>query len=337
MLQTSARLLRLLSLLQARRYWSGGDLAEALEVTARTLRRDIDRLRSLGYPVDSTSGTAGGYRLGAGASMPPLLLDDDEAMAVSVGLRTAAGGSIAGIEDAAVRALVKLEQVLPARLRRRMLALHAHIVPLRRPGPTVAADVIATIASACRDREKLIFQYRDRNAAATERVIEPHGLVHTGSRWYLVAWDAARGDWRTFRVDRIQPPMATRDRFVPRTVPGEDLAAYVSRSIASVQYDVRALVLLHAPMELVAERVSSCSGVLEPIDAQRCLLHMGAHSLDALAMWIAFVGVEFEVRDPPELAEHVLRASERLFRAVGRFAADDGSRLRAASGLPATT
>jgi predicted DNA-binding transcriptional regulator YafY len=269
--------------------------------------------------------------------VPPLLLDDDEAMAVSVGLRTAAGGTVAGMEDAAVRALAKLEQVLPARLRKRMTALHSHIVPLRRPGPTVAADVLSTIAGACRDREKLAFQYRDRNAAATERVIEPHGLVHTGSRWYLVAWDGAREDWRTFRVDRIQPPMAARDRFVPRTVPGEDLAAYVSKSISSAQHDVRALILFHAPMERIAERVSSCSGALEAIDGQRCLLHTGAHSLDALAMWITFIGVEFEVRDPPELAEHLLRAADRLRRAAGRFAPDDAVRPRLAPSFPATT
>jgi predicted DNA-binding transcriptional regulator YafY len=325
-LQTSARLLRLLSLLQARRYWSGSDLAEQLEVTARTLRRDVDRLRSLGYPVDSTSGTAGGYRLGAGAAMPPLLLDDDEAMAVSVGLRTAAGGTVVGMEEAAARALAKLEQVLPPRLRRRAAALHSHIVPLARNGPTVAPAVLSTIAGACRDREKLTFAYRDRNSAATERSVEPHGLVHTGSRWYLVAWDSARDDWRTFRVDRIQAPITPAGRFAARAIPGGDLAAFVSRSVSSDQYAFRALVLLHSPIERVAERVSPCYGSLEPLDGQRCVLQTGAHSLDALAMWIAMIGVEFEVRDPPELVEHLRRASDRLRRATARPVEEDAPR-----------
>jgi predicted DNA-binding transcriptional regulator YafY len=325
-LQTSARLLRLLSLLQARRYWTGSELAEQLEVTPRTLRRDVDRLRSLGYPVDSTSGTAGGYRLGAGAAMPPLLLDDDEAMAVSVGLRTAAGGTISGMEEAAVRALAKLEQVLPARLRRRAAALHSHIVPLSRPGPTIAPAVLSTIAGACRDREKLTFVYRDRNSAASERSVEPHGLVHTGSRWYLVAWDGGRADWRTFRVDRIQAPLTPAARFMARPIPGGDLAAYVSRQVSSDQYAFRALVLLHAPIERIAERVSPCNGSLEAIDGQRCLLQTGGHSLDALAMWIAMLGVDFEVRDPPELVDHLRKAADRLRRAAVRVVEDTAPR-----------
>lgn len=333
MLQTSARLLRLLSLLQARRYWSGSELAEQLEVTARTLRRDVDRLRSLGYPVDSTSGTAGGYRLGAGASMPPLLLDDDEAMAVSVGLRTAAGGTVVGMEEAAVRALAKLEQVLPTRLRRRASALHSHIVQLSRPGPTVAPAFLSTIAGACRDREKLTFVYRDRNSTASERSVEPHGLVHTGSRWYLVAWDGARDDWRTFRVDRIQAPISPSLRFMARAVPGGDLAAFVSRSVSSDQYAFRALVLLHAPMERVAERVS-CHGSLEALDGQRCLLQAGGHSLEALAMWIGLLGVDFEVRDPPELVDYLRKAAERLRRAASRPVEGDAPRPPVAVSAP---
>ena len=169
MLETSARLLRLLSLFQAQRYWSGAELSERLEVTARTLRRDVDRLRSLGYPVNSTSGAAGGYQLGAGATLPPLLLDDDEAVAVAVGLRTAASGTVAGIEEASVRALSKLEQVLPARLRRRVAALHSFIVTLANAGPTVDAEMLSTIAGACRDGEKLRFAYRSRDGADSAR------------------------------------------------------------------------------------------------------------------------------------------------------------------------
>src|ERR1700675_4795740 len=188
MLLTSARLLRLLSLLQGRPSWSGADLAERLEVTERTLRRDVDRLRSLGYPVHSTSGTAGGYQLGAGANLPPLLLDDEEAIAVALGLRTSASGGVTGVEEASVRALLKLEQVLPPRLRQRVSALHAFILPLARRGPTVDADRLSAIAGACRDHEVVRFQYSDRAGAPSARVVEPHRVVHTGYRWYLVAW-----------------------------------------------------------------------------------------------------------------------------------------------------
>ena len=205
MLETSARLLRLLSLFQGRRYWSGAELSERLEIVPRTLRRDVDRLRSLGYPVNSTSGAAGGYQLGAGATLPPLLLDDEEAVAVAVGLRTSASGTISGIEEASVRALSKLQQVLPARLRRRVSALHSFILPLDRAGPMVDAEALTTIAGACRDYETLRFRYNSRDGVASDREVEPHRLVHAGRRWYLAAWDAGRNNWRTFRVDRIEP------------------------------------------------------------------------------------------------------------------------------------
>jgi predicted DNA-binding transcriptional regulator YafY len=316
MLNTSARLLRLLSLLQAQRYWSGADLAERLEVTARTLRRDVDRLRSLGYPVHSTSGVAGGYRLGAGAALPPLLLDDDEALAVSLGLRTAAGGTVAGMEEAAVRALTKLEQVLPSRLRRRVKALHAFIVPFANTGPTVDATMLAVIAGACRDRERLKFQYRDRDGAGSQRTTEPSGLVHTGRRWYLVAWDVGREDWRTFRVDRIEGKVAPGTRFIPRDPPDRNLATYVSRSVSSAPYALHARIVLHAPLEVVAERVSPAMGRLDAIDAGSCELHAGANSLDSLAAWVSLLGVDFEIREPPELIEHLQRLMDRLHRAT---------------------
>src|SRR4051794_20708628 len=219
MLETSARLLRLLSLFQAQRYWSGAALSHRLEVTARTLRRDVDRLRSLGYPVNSTAGAGGGYQLGAGATLPPLLLDDDEAVAVAVGLRTAASGTVTGMEEASVRALAKLEQVLPHRLRRRVAALHGFIVPLAHSGPTVDAEMLSAIAGACRDSECLRFKYESRDGAATAREVEPHRLVHTGRKWYLAAWDLERADWRTFRVDRIASRLKTGTRFTPRPAP----------------------------------------------------------------------------------------------------------------------
>jgi predicted DNA-binding transcriptional regulator YafY len=312
MLQTSARLLRLLSLFQARRYWSGAELSERLEVTSRTLRRDVDRLRSLGYPVHSTSGAGGGYQLGAGATLPPLLLDDDEAVAVAIGLRTAASGSVVGIEEASLRALSKLEQVLPSRLRRRVTSLHSFILPLARGGPTVDARTLSAIASACRDHEGLRFGYRGHDGAPSTRVVEPHRLVHTGQRWYLVAWDIGRKDWRTFRVDRIAARLSPGARFAARNPPEGDFATYVSRSLSYAPYPYRARVTLHAPIETIAKRVPPAAGVLEAIDQHTCMLSTGSHSLDTLAVYLALIGVDFEVCEPPELVDHLRQLAKRF-------------------------
>lgn len=316
MLETSARLLRLLSLFQARRYWSGAELSERLEVTGRTLRRDVDRLRKLGYPVHSTSGTAGGYQLGAGAMLPPLLLDDDEAVAVALGLRTASSGSVTGIEEASLRALTKLEQVLPSRLRHRVTALHSFIVPLARPRPNVDAATLSVIANACRDHQRLGFAYQDRNGAPSKRNTEPHWLVHTGYRWYLVAWDERRKDWRSFRVDRMEKPVVTGLRFTPRTPPSNDVAAYVARGISYEQYPYRAEVILHAPIETLAKWVPLQAGVLKPIDAQTCVLQTGSYSFEMLARHLVLFGVDFEVKDQPELVEEIRRLAERCHRAT---------------------
>jgi len=316
MLDTSARLLRLLSLFQARRYWSGADLSERLEVTSRTLRRDVDRLRSLGYPVNSTSGAAGGYQLGAGATLPPLLLDDDEAVAVAVGLRTAANGSVTGIEEASVRALLKLEQVLPSRLSRRVAALHNFIQPLASQGPMVDAAILSTIAGACRDLEELRFRYRSKDGSPSLRLVEPHRMVHTGRRWYLAAWDKDRNNWRTFRVDRIEPPLTPGAHFAPRKPPGGDFADYVSRSVAYAPYPHRASVKLYASVETVAGRLPPAVGALEAIDPETCLLHTGAYSLDGLSVYLAMLGCDFEVREPPALAQRVRELAERFTRAV---------------------
>jgi predicted DNA-binding transcriptional regulator YafY len=317
MLDTSARLLRLLSLFQAQRYWSGADLSARLEVTARTLRRDVDRLRSLGYPVNSTSGTSGGYQLGAGATLPPLLLSDDEAVAVAVGLRTAASGTVTGIEEASVSAMAKLQQMLPAGLRRRVAALHSFILPMASRGPTVDAETLAAIAGACRDYEKLRFEYRSRDGAATTREVEPHRLVHTGRRWYLAAWDVGRNDWRTFRVDRIEPGLSTGQRFTPRPAPEGDFAAYVRRSVSYTPYPHRAEVVLHASLEAAAERVPPAAAMLERIDESTCVLRTGASSLDMLSLYLVMFGFEFEVREPPELAARIRELAERLARAGG--------------------
>ncbi|WP_162824104.1 helix-turn-helix transcriptional regulator [Peterkaempfera bronchialis] len=316
MLQTSARLLRLLSLLQTRPDWTGPELAERLGVTARTVRRDVDRLRELGYPVHATLGAAGGYRLGAGAALPPLLLDDEEAVAVAVGLRTAAGGTVEGMAESSVRALAKLEQVLPSRLRRRVNALQTATVALSGGGPTVDPQLLTVIASACRDRMRTRFHYQDHGGAESRRIAEPHRLVCTGWRWYLVAWDTDRDDWRTFRVDRITEPLPTGPRFEPRELP-EGAAERVSRGVSTEAYRYRARVTLHAPAEAVRARTSPTSAQVEPLDEHRCTLRAGANSLGALAIHLALFGVEFEVHEPPELVVHLRELAERMVRATG--------------------
>jgi predicted DNA-binding transcriptional regulator YafY len=315
MMETSARLLRLLSLLQARRDWTGAELADRMGVTTRTVRRDVEKLRTLGYPVNATGGVAGGYRLGAGAALPPLLLDDDEAVAVAIGLRTAATGTVAGIEETSVRALAKLEQVLPGRLRHRVQALQAATVPLAGPAPMVDADVLTVIAAGCRDHVRLRFGYRGYEGGASTRVVEPYRLVHSPRRWYLLAFDLDRQAWRTFRVDRIEAPPVPGHRFAPRTPP-EDAAAFVSQAVSSAPYRYQAKILLHASAEVAAERVSPTAGRLEPVDEHACLLHTGSNSLDELAIYVGLKGIEFEVLEPPELVEHVRALSDRLRRAT---------------------
>ncbi|MEU5644960.1 helix-turn-helix transcriptional regulator [Streptomyces milbemycinicus] len=318
MLETSARLLRLLSLLQAHREWSGGELADRLGVTTRTVRRDIDRLRELGYPVHSSPGTAGGYQLGPGAQLPPLLLDDEEAVAVAVGLRQAAGGGVEGIEETSVRALAKLEQVLPDRLRRQVSALSAFTVPMMGgfQGPTVDPEVLTELANACRDCRQLRFEYRAHGGAVSRRTAEPHRLVAAQRHWYLVAWDLDRGDWRTFRADRITPTPPHGPRFAPRRPPAEDLAAYVREGVSTTVYAAKATVLLRVSAERAAERVPPAAGVLEPVDEHSCLLHTGAGSLDVMVVHIALTGLDFEVREPPELNDHIRELRDRLTRAL---------------------
>lgn len=316
MVSTSARLLRLLSLLQTRRDWSGAELAGRLGVSARTVRRDVDRLRDLGYPVHATTGTAGGYRLGAGAALPPLLLDDDEAVAVAVGLRTAAGGAIAGIEETSLGALTKLEQVLPSRLRQRVNALQTYTVPIINAGPTVDSTVLTAIAGACRDHERLRLDYRDHGGSESVRTVEPHRLVCWGRRWYLVAWDADRGDWRTFRVDRITLRTPTGPKFTPRELPDGDVAAYVSRRVSSATWRYRARITVHAPAEAVAERIWPSLGVLEAVDEHTCVLNAGADTLDTLAVCLGMLGADFQVTEPPELVERIRTLADRYQRAT---------------------
>jgi predicted DNA-binding transcriptional regulator YafY len=315
MLGTSARLLHLLSLFQLRRYWSGADLSRRLEVTARTLRRDVDRLRSLGYPVHSTSGAAGGYQLGAGSTIPPLLLNDEEAVAVAIGLRTAANGAISGIEEASLGALLKLEQVMPARLRSRISALYSFIVPFGNSAERVDVKTLSVIAASCRDNQSLRFGYNDRTGSATSRHVEPTGLVHTGRRWYLVAWDLAREDWRTFRVDRIEERLTPGNRFTPRRPPAKDLAAYVLKSVSYEPFPHRATVVLSAPMNEIAARLPPAAGQLEAIDQNTCRMRFGAQSLDMLAFYLTMTGTDFRIEEPPELRAHMSTLAARLKKA----------------------
>lgn len=322
MLETSARLLRLLSLLQVRREWTGTDLAQELGVTPRTVRRDVEKLRNLGYPVHASPGVAGGYQLGAGASLPPLLLDDDEAVAVAVGLRTAAGGTVTGIEETSVRALTKLEQVLPSRLRHRVNALQSVVVPVATGGPAIDPDTLTVVATACRESQQLRFDYRSHDGAESRRTVEPYRLAHTGRRWYLVGWDTSREDWRTYRVDRIQPLPPAGPRFTPRELPDADIAAYISRGVSTAAYHYRGRFTIHAPAEVVAEQIRPTAGVVEAIDEHSCTLHTGANTLDQLAIYIPMLGFEFEVHDPPELVDHIHSLIDRLTRAVGERATE---------------
>jgi predicted DNA-binding transcriptional regulator YafY len=315
MTETSSRLLKLLLLLQTRRDWAGHELSERLGVSGRTIRRDVERLRDLGYPVDATTGPAGGYRLHAGTAMPPLLLDDDEAVAIAVGLRTAAGASVTGIEETSVRALVKLEQVLPSHLRRRVNALQAATATLAPSGPTVDPETLTTIAAACRDHERLRFAYRGRDATESQRVVEPHSLVNLGRRWYLMAWDVDRQDWRTFRVDRLERPAPAGHRFEPRDPPQRDVAAYVAARLASAPSRYNARLTLHAAAAELAERTPALWGRVEPIDERSCELRTSDDSLEWLAVRIGMLDVDFDVHEPPELVERFRVLARRYARA----------------------
>jgi predicted DNA-binding transcriptional regulator YafY len=314
--KTSSRLLELLSLLQGRRDLPGTELAERLEVSGRTIRRDVERLRELGYPVESLTGPAGGYRLRAGSAMPPLLLDDEEAIAIAVGLRTATRASVTGIEETAVRALVKLEQVLPAHLRRRVGALGSATFTLPVTGPTVDPQHLTVIASACRESECLRFDYRTRDGTESRRDVEPHSLVNHGRRWYLVAWDRGREDWRSFRIDRLARPAATGVRFVPRKLPARDAGTYVAQSITGAPARFEAVVTLYASADEVASRAPAYWGSVEPVDERTCVYRTGDDDLGWLAVRIAMLGVDFEVREPPELIEHLRVLASRLTRAT---------------------
>ncbi|GAA3302427.1 YafY family protein [Streptomyces cinereospinus] len=304
---TPARLLQLLSLLQTPREWPGGELAERLGVSRRTVRRDVDRLRELGYPVQASKGSDGGYRLVAGKAMPPLVLDDEEAVAIAVGLRAGAGHAVAGVEEASVRALAKLEQVLPSRLRHRVATLQTATTALTGgDGPGIAPETLTVMASAVAGREKLRFAYRSGDGEASRRLTEPYRLVSTGRRWYLVAYDLGREDWRTFRVDRVSEPFATGARFAPRELPTGSAAEFLRRSIRRQQETYEVTVEFEAPAEAVAARLRGWLGAPEPLDADRCRVRGATGDpLEWVAVRLALVGCEFSVRGPGRLAQYV--------------------------------
>ena len=318
MANTSSRTLRLLSLLQTRRYWPGAELAGQLQVSPRTLRRDIDRLRELGYPIQAQRGVAGGYQLAAGSALPPLVVDDEEAVALALGLQAAAQGAVEGIAESSVRALAKVVQVMPARLRRQVQALGAMTVPASWEGsasPSVDPGVLTAIALACRDTERIRFSYTAADGRQAERHVEPHRLVLLGRRWYLAGYDLDRQGWRSYRLDRLAAPNGTGARFRPRELPAADAAAFVRAGIQSTRtgYDIE--VIVEAPAEVVRERIGRWSTVSE-IGATRCRVRMTADMLEWPIMGLGLVGADFRVISPPELIDWVRDWGRRFSRAV---------------------
>ncbi|MBK6015444.1 YafY family protein [Streptomyces sp. MBT53] len=316
---TPARLLQLLSLLQTPREWPGGELADRLGVSRRTVRRDIDRLRELGYPVQATLGADGGYRLVAGKAMPPLVLDDEEAVAIAVGLRAGAGHAVEGVDEASVRALAKLEQVLPSRLRHRVATLQAATTALTSgDGASIAPETLTVMASTVAGHERLRFAYRAKDGTESRRVTEPYRLVSTGRRWYLVAYDLDREDWRTFRVDRVSEPFATGARFAPRELPTGSAAEYLRQSMYRQQRAYEYTVTFAAPADVVAARVPAWMGTPEPLDAHSCRLRATTgDEVRWLAARLALLEFEFTVQEPAELVRCVRELGERLSRAAG--------------------
>jgi predicted DNA-binding transcriptional regulator YafY len=316
MLETSARLLHLLSILQTGRDWGAEELADRLEVTTRTVRKDMSRLRDLGYQVDSMRGRGGGYWLSPGTTTPPLLLDDDEAVAIALALRIASGGTVRGMEDTSMQALAKLQQMLPARIQQRVEALDHQLEPVPGRGPHVDMDLLVLIATAGRNRQMLGFDYRTHDDTASRRLVEPHRLVNDGRRWYLFGWDTEREDWRTFRIDRVtEAKVRPGPKFPIRDV--DDAADRVARGTATAMWHYRARVIAHAPAETMVRRLPPAIQI-EPIDDVTCRLHVGSSSPGSLAEYIALLGVDFSIEDPdqhPELMVEIRSLSERFGRA----------------------
>ncbi|MFI8391880.1 helix-turn-helix transcriptional regulator [Streptomyces sp. NPDC085540] len=314
----TGRTLRLLSLLQTRREWSGSELADRLGVTVRTVRRDVDRLRDLGYPVDSVRGHAGGYRLAAGTDLPPLLLDDEEAVAIAVALRTAAGG-LTGIEETALRALAKLEQVLPRRLRTRVAALQASVAGIawEDRGPRADPVLLGALAVACRDHELLTFDYTTRGGAAAARRVEPRHLVASGALWYLLAHDTDKDDWRIFRLDRITGLTPTGHRVPARPVPGDDPAAFVAARLSAAPTRHRALATVRAPVDQVRAGTRNLGTRIRPIDESTCLVDASDDSLTRIAQTLAGLPADYTLDADPDVLSHLRTSAHHTLHATG--------------------
>ncbi|MEU4606233.1 YafY family protein [Kribbella sp. NPDC023972] len=310
---TTERVLTLLGLLQQRQVWTGTELAERLGVTPRTVRRDIERLRTLGYQVHASQGVGGGYQLGHGQDLPPLLLDDEEAIATAVSLLAGAGGAVVGAGDAAVRALTKLDRVLPTRLRREVRALSGSVESFGGGRTPVDPEVIMTLARACRDEVVTGFDYPSRGEVRRRR-IEPYRLVASDRRWYVFAYDLEREDWRSFRVDRMTDVSAGTWRFRPRAAP--DAATYVQESVASRVYPHQARFLVHAAADAVRAQIPASAAVVLPRGARHCEVRSGAGSLDFVLLHVVLLGHDFEVLDPPELKDRCRALADRLVSAA---------------------
>lgn len=319
MANTSARTLRLLSLLQTHRHWPGPELAGRLDVSVRTLRRDVDRLRELGYPVRADRGLAGGYQLAPGAALPPLVVDDDEAVALAVGMQSAIGGAVPGMEETAVRALTKVVQVMPARLRKRVEALRQVTVPVpwRSSGGDSGLDhaLLITVAQSCRDCERLDFDYVARDESATHRRVEPHRLVSVGRRLYLVAYDLTRQDWRSFRVDRMADPQQVRVPFRPREIPGGDPAEFVRAGLRRPSTQVEVELEVQADAEYVRSRIGPWAQVTA-IDATRSRARIEAESYAWVLLGLTLLEAEATVIEPSEFREYLTVHGERFLRAA---------------------
>ncbi|MET9224871.1 YafY family protein [Lentzea sp. NPDC003310] len=314
----AARLLRLLSLLQTPREWPGSELAARLEVTPRTVRRDIERLRDLGYPVEASLGVLGGYRLVAGAAMPPLLLDDEEAVAIAVGLRTAARQPVAGIAEASLRALAKLQQVLPPRLARRVSSLTAATTSAANSfASLVDPGQLTVLSGAVAGRERVRFAYVAQENVVSKRHVEPVQLVALGRRWYLLGFDLERDDWRVFRLDRVSGAVATGARFAARVPPGGDAAEFVTQKMYDSAPTFRARATLRLPVDLARARLADFAGELTAVDDGSCSWHSVEDTVEYLGIRLTLLGCEFVVHGPDELVEHMRGVGERIGRAVG--------------------
>lgn len=313
--RTTGRTLALLGLLQSHREWSGAELRSRLEVSARTLRRDIDDLRGQGYGIDSVPGVGGGYRLGVGAAIPPLVLSADEAVAIAVGLRAAASATVTGIEDAAASALLKLEQSLSPETRERISSVEQAIVPLGGVGE-VDLETVVTVARAIRESRALRIDYRRHDGTEVRRTIEPHRIVHTGTRWYVVAWDPDRDAWRTLRLDRLIPRLPLAESFVPREIPDDTVREFTTRSITSSPYRHRYRVRMHAPAAEVTGHFGPTIAEVTAVDEGMCELSAGSNTPEEFALHLGMAGIEFDVLEGDDLR----RALESLSARFGRAA-----------------